>query len=190
VIHGFTCHRFWLRPLCRRFRRKGYAVENYGYKSCFRPIGVHAEALHAHLRDDLAASKRIDIFAHSMGSLVTRMALAQGDIKNLGRLVLLAPPSRGTPVARFASPLIGGLCKCVSDMSDADSSFANQLPRHAPTDVGVIAAKFDTLVPNRCTHLDNESDHITLWHSHNSLLFSRKVSDLADHFFREGRFTE
>jgi alpha-beta hydrolase superfamily lysophospholipase len=189
VIHGFTCHRFWLRPICRRLRQKGYAVENYGYKSYFRPIALHAQALHTHLRYHLANAERIDIFAHSMGSLVTRMAIAQGDIKNLGRLVLLAPPSRGTPVARFASPLIGGICRCVPDMSDADTSFANQLPRDAPTDAGVIAAKFDTLVPNRCTHIDNERDHVTLWHTHNSLLFSRKVVDLADCFFRRGRFS-
>ncbi|QDT13634.1 Alpha/beta hydrolase family protein [Planctomycetes bacterium K23_9] len=188
VIHGFTCHRIWLTPTCRRLQRKGYRTDNWGYKSFFRSIQVHGDALHTHLVNDLATEERIDILAHSMGSLVTRYALSKGGISNLGRIVLIAPPSRGTPVARFVAPLIGGISKCVREMSDAANSFASLLPTSIPNDVGVVTAKFDHLVPNRCTHIDCERDHTTLWATHNSLLFSPQVTRLADHFFRHGRF--
>ncbi|MGB7343733.1 MAG: alpha/beta hydrolase [Pirellulaceae bacterium] len=190
VVHGFTCHRFWLKPLCHRLQAKGYRVDNWGYKSMFRSVQVHGTALHDHLVDDLANEERIDIVAHSMGSLVVRCALSQGGVNNLGRVVLLAPPSRGTPVARWASPVIGPICRCVREMSDTEESFANQLPKTIPTDVGVIAAKFDTLVPNAFTHIDNEQDHTTLLATHNSLLFSRQVSDLADRFLSSGTFAK
>ena len=188
VIHGFTCHRVWLTPLCYLFHRQGYRVDNFGYPSFFRSIESHATALHAHLTSKLVAEERVDIFAHSMGSLITRKALDKGGVNNIGRIVLLTPPSHGTPVARWVAPVIGKICRCVPEMSDGQESLANQLPPKPSTDVGVIAAKFDTLVPNRCTHVDGEQDHVTLWHSHNSVLFSPKVSQLADHFFRHGKF--
>ena len=43
--------------------------------------------------------KRIHLVAHSMGALVVREYLARGKPERLGRVVLLAAPNQGSPIA-------------------------------------------------------------------------------------------
>jgi pimeloyl-ACP methyl ester carboxylesterase len=188
VVHGFAGKRLWMRPLCARLRSQGYRVSNWGYASLRGSIAEHGRRFHEYVAVSLSEERRIHIVAHSMGAIVVRAALAMGPVGNLGRVVLLAPPNHGTPVARNAGRIVGRVCRGIGDLSDGPDSFVNRLRSPPPMDVGVVAAKFDILVPVASTHLDGECQHIVLNATHNSLLLSGRVANLVLAFIAAGRF--
>ncbi len=119
-----------------------------------------------------------------MGSIVTRAALERARLQNLGRVVLLAPPNAGSPVARLASIFVGWLSTPTRELSDDALSYVNQLRSSHTAEVGIIAARYDFLVPLKNTHLVHESMHVTLRATHNSLLFSRLACQHIVDFLR------
>ena len=188
VVHGFGGKRIWMRPLCSRLRARGYRVANWGYASLFGSLEKHAARFHQHLANALREERRIHIVAHSMESIVVRAALSIGAVANLGRIVLFAPPNHGTPVARKAGRVFGRVCKSIADLSDRPDSFVNRLPTLDSMHVGIVAAKYDILVPIACTYLNADCEHVVLNATHNSLLLSRTAADLACSFIATGRF--
>jgi alpha-beta hydrolase superfamily lysophospholipase len=188
LVHGFGAKRLAMWPLAQLLRVRGFRVQQWSYVSYFAPIETHASRLFHFVSTSLSTEKRFHIVAHSMGSIIVQSALNRGVVPNLGRLVLLAPPNRGSPVARRASSWLGGIVTPMNELSDASSSFVNQLTRNATLDVGVIAARYDLLVPIANTHLENESAHTVVTATHNSLLISRRASNLTTRFLTSGFF--
>jgi pimeloyl-ACP methyl ester carboxylesterase len=188
LIHGFACKSFVMWPMAARLRKREFRVQTWSYWTLFHSIEVHAARLHEFLTTELASEQRIHIVAHSMGTIVARAALNRGAIPNLGRVVLLAPPNRGSPVARITAPIFGRLIPPSRELSNSPASYVNQLVANANLEIGVIAAKYDILIPARNTHLPNQTQHVTVNATHNSLLFSRKVCNHAVNFIRCGNF--
>jgi predicted alpha/beta hydrolase family esterase len=188
LVHGFGAKRAVMWPLASRLRANGFRVLNWNYLSLFASIETHASRLSEFFAAQLSREPRFHIVAHSMGSIVTRAALNRSSLPNLGRLVLLAPPNAGSPAARFASFFIGRVITPARELSDQDWSYVNQLRQQTELDVGILAARYDILVPEKNTHLCGERMHETLCATHNSLLFSRAVSTKIVRFLRTGDF--
>lgn len=188
LIHGFAASRLVMAPLRLRLQRSGFRVTPWSYWSLMVSVQQHGANLNDFLKSSLGQESRIHIVAHSMGSIVARAALASGPTENMGRAVFLAPPNRGTPVARHAAKLLGRVCPPIADLSDAKDSFVNSLADSVPLELGVIAARFDLLVPVANTHLPYQRDHIVLNATHNSLLLSNTAAKLAASFIAHGQF--
>lgn len=189
VVHGFGGMGMWMLPLCRRLRARGFRVLNWRYPSLFGSVETHANRFRDYLTGELLQQHRVHIVAHSMGSIVVRAALAKGAIANLGRLVFMAPPNLGTPWARKVERLIGRVFfRGIVDLSDRPDSFVNGLPCLSEYDVGIIAAKFDYLVPLTNTFLHSGCDRVVLNATHSSLLLSRSAVNVACSFIATGRF--
>ena len=186
VVHGFGGKRIWMVPLVARLR-KSYRVINWGYNSFYGSIARHADRLAETLLDQSRAS-RIHIVAHSMGSIVVRAAIENDSVDNLGRIVLLAPPNQGTPIARLASPVLGAICKPISELSSSSDSFVNSLSPSIGYSTGIVAGKYDVLVTPRYTNLANVDDYVVTSATHNSLLLSKTTATLAMQFLETGRF--
>ena len=185
VVHGFGGKRLWMAPLAYRLSRK-YDVANWSYFSFGGSIENHGRRF-AEFIESLNTKQKINIVAHSMGSIVTRAALQNSRTK-ISRVVMLAPPNAGSHVARFVSPVLGTICRPIREISSHKDSYVNQLPIKSPCETGVIASKFDVLVPWENTMLDGLADHQTVVGTHNSLLFSGKVAAMVVRFFRHGKF--
>jgi hypothetical protein len=123
-----------------------------------------------------------------MGSIVVLAALNRVEPLRIGRIVLLAPPITGSPVARCISKLSGRTIVPARELSDQPGSYANQIKATNAFEIGILAAKYDFLVPPANTHLPNETCHRTLAATHNSLLVSRTAARLVVHFLRNGEF--
>jgi pimeloyl-ACP methyl ester carboxylesterase len=188
LVHGFGAKRVVMWPLATRLRSKGFRVFTWNYLSLFDSIETHASRLFNFLETKLSNEKRFHIVAHSMGSIVTRVALTRSRLPNLGRLVLLAPPNRGSPAARIASIIIGSIFTPTRELSDRSSSYVNQLRTDSIAEIGIIAAKYDILVPAQNTHLPGERRHEILNATHNSLLLSRIACEKTARFLRTGEF--
>ncbi len=175
VVHGFAGKRIWMWPLCARLRSRGFRVHNFGYLSVAGSIETHAERLAGFLRT-FTGEQRVHIVAHSMGTALVRTAFAGQQIDNAGRAVFIAPPGTGSPVVKFAAPVLGSVCKPVAELSSGENSFVNRLPDASAYELGVLAARFDILIPVERTHIDGEADHRALNGTHNSLLLSSKAA--------------
>ena len=161
LIHGFGAKRAVMWPLAARLRSNGYRVRLWSYVTLFQSINCHAERLHNYLTTQLAGESRFSIIAHSMGSIVARAALNRSVPENLGRLVLLAPPNQGSPIARYASMLVGGVIRPTRELSDDCNSFVQTMPLSNGIDMGIIAARFDVLVPVDSYELEStENEYI------------------------------
>lgn len=72
---------------------------------------------------------KLNFVVHSMGSCLIRHYLKENKLENLGKVVLISPPSHGSqlsdnPIADLLSFFIG---PAVADMKTDESSFVNQL---------------------------------------------------------------
>jgi pimeloyl-ACP methyl ester carboxylesterase len=107
-VHGFMRGRGNTAAMACALRRDGWRVLNWGYPSRARTIDGHAAALAGELGRLAGAhpGEEISFVTHSLGGLVVRAALNRPDCPaeaRRGRVALLAPPNRGSVLARRLS---------------------------------------------------------------------------------------
>jgi pimeloyl-ACP methyl ester carboxylesterase len=188
LVHGLAANQLVMAPLARVLGRAYSRVVNWGYSSLWSPIERHGQRLAALIKGLEEQAERIHIVTHSMGGIITRLALAEHEPRRLGRLVMVAPPNRGSHVATWLAPWLGRIIPPIEQLADQADSFVCRLPLPKVPEVGVIAAAADFLVREPSTHLEGETDHITLPGLHSSLLWRRETAEQVQHFLEHGRF--
>jgi hypothetical protein len=123
-----------------------------------------------------------------MGGIIARVALADFLPRRFGRLVMIAPPNRGSHVARRLAPYLGYICPPILQLTDDEKSFVCSLPPPAIEELGIIAAQTDFMVMETCTRLGCERDYIVLPGLHSSLLWRQETARQVQHFLLHGRF--
>ena len=140
---------------------------------------------------------------HSLGGLVIRAYLAERQVQNLGRVVLLGTPNKGTQlVDRYGDKwwfkLLGPNARA---LGTGNGSLPDLLP--APDyPVGVIAGTrkgFDNdhilpgpddgLVTVASTRLKGMADFIVLETGHSAMRYSKPVAEQTVRFLRTGQFS-
>ena len=190
LVHGFMANKYILTMLSRRLQAHGYSTTAWGYWNMGCSLLVHAERFAREL-ELLDGEPRIDtlhVVGHSMGCIISRVALDRYRPRKMGRFVMLAPPNRGSFVATATARTLGRFLTPVAELSTADNSLVNSLPTPQGIDIGVIAAKHDALVAEESTRPDAPHAHITLPTWHTGLLFSRETADLVAGFLATGEF--
>jgi pimeloyl-ACP methyl ester carboxylesterase len=189
LIHGLAGNRLTLWPLAYQLRRSGFTTSTFGYASWWWSIEHHASRFTQHL-NQIANDQAINHFhivAHSMGSIVTRTALLESRFEKLGRIVMLAAPNQGSPVARVLGTGLP-FCKTLRQISNHSASFVCNLPEPAQADIGIVAAKHDRVIPEPNSHLEIESDHVVLSSGHNGLLVRPSAARQIVEFLNHGKF--
>lgn len=179
-----------LAVLGRRLRDRGYATAAWGYLNMQCSLLVHAERFAEEL-ERLDRDERIDVLhvvGHSMGCIISRVALDRYRPSKMGRFVMLAPPNHGSYVATATARTFGRILKPLAELSTAADSLVNSLPPPTGIGIGVIAAKHDALVAEESTRLDAPHDHVTLPTWHTGLLFRPETADLVAAFLATGEF--
>jgi pimeloyl-ACP methyl ester carboxylesterase len=190
LVHGYLANKFMLAPLGWRLRRQGYATTAWGYWNMRCSLLMHAARFAGELEalDRDRAVDTLHVVTHSMGGIITRAALDRFRPRKLGRIVMLAPPNKGSFVATMAAGTIGRVLKPVAELSTASDSLVNSLPMPAGIELGVIAAEWDALVSDESTHPDVPHAYATIPTFHSGLLFRRDAADLAAAFLKTGTF--
>jgi len=188
LVHGFAAKPLLLSPLQRRIQRVGYQTVRWKYFSLHGSLERHARRLRLDV-DRLAEEfPHVHVVGHSMGCIVARLALSYSPAPRVGRVVLIAPPNGGVPLATTFSPLFRPFCSAVCELSHEPHSFVNRLTDPHFLEIGVIAGRFDFLVPPRRTQLTGQKDHICLPGTHNSLLLQKRAANQVISFLRTGGF--
>ena len=189
LVHGLAANSLIMAPLERSLSGYFRTVVNWGYNSLWSPIEQHGKELATVLkRLDEEALGPVHLVTHSMGGIISRLALGEYQPRRLGRFVMIAPPNRGSHVASWLAPYLGRICPPLVQLADLEDSFVCTLPNPKVTDLGIIAADMDYLVCERSTRLGCETDHITLPGLHSSLLWKTETARQVTHFLQNGRF--
>jgi len=206
LLHGYGRTPLSMWSLKKSLERVGFKVHNLGYPSMRRTPAELTTILDQELDACCRNAPRIHFVTHSLGGILTRAYLTEHHPSNMGRVVMLAPPNRGSELADTAngfSLLRMILGPTVIQLGTGTESLPNRLP--PPWyEVGVIAGidefnpigRFfvpepsDGTVSLDSTCLDGMSDFVTVRKSHTFIMHSGDVADYVIRFLRTGRFQE
>ena len=97
-LHGLARTSASMDKAAAVFEKSGFAVSNVQYPSTKYPIEELAPlAVEAGLAECPADSVK-HFVTHSLGAILIRYYLEQTEISNLGRVIMLAPPNKGSQV--------------------------------------------------------------------------------------------
>ena len=189
VVHGlFRTHRA-MYPLRKPLTSAGYEVIEYRYPTTQEKVEEHAKTLREYLLGIVAEDPEspVHLVGHSLGAVISVIATTP-PIPGIDRVVQIAPPNLGSPVAEKFEGLFG---RFIIPLKELSANTGGPLMGLEPgTETGVIAAKNDQLVPVRCTALKGSKDHISLSGTHTYVLWRNQAHQEVLHFLKHGQFSE
>lgn len=204
LLHGLARNSNSMAALAARLEAAGYSVANVDYPSTRGTpqelVGVVREAY----QSCCAAAASVHFVTHSLGGILTRMFIEQSHPANLGRVVMIAPPNRGSEIV----DLLGGFGlfgRWFGPTALALRTGADGLTHRLPPvnyEVGVIAGDWPVnplgaaVIPGRDdggvsvegTKLDGMADFLTVHRSHGRIAGAPEVATQTLHFLRTGSF--
>lgn len=194
LVHGLAGSRLDMWPISRRLGRLGFSINNWGYRSIGKSIESHAARL-AELLENIdreSEDKKFHLVTHSMGGIIARTVFEQCTFQHLKHVVMLAPPNRGSHVARKTAPFFGWLTPSLHQLSDAPGSYVNRLSRsieHNHFKLGIVEAKKDRVIESGCVLLDSNHEFAQVNGHHGVLTWYADTRSLVESFLIHGNFS-
>ena len=183
---------------------EGYFVINKSYPSTKHDIETLANDIIPRSVASCPDSSQVHFVTHSLGGILVRQYLSEHSVTNLGRVVMLAPPNKGSEITDEMKDNV--LYKTVNgpaglQLGTDSLSVPNQLGP-ANFELGIIAGTktvnpiLSQMLPNpddgkvsvESTKLNGMADHIEVPYSHTFIMNKDDVIEQVIHFLKNGSF--
>ena len=160
LLHGLGRTTKSMAYMQERLEGAGYTVINYSYKSRKKEIGLLVEDLQEYIDGwCLENTAPLHFVTHSLGGILVRAYFSRSKPENLGRVVMLSPPNKGSEVVDFFEE--NSLLKyffgpAAAELGTAYDSFPNRLGP-ADFEVGIITGN-RTIDPISSWIIDGDDD--------------------------------
>jgi pimeloyl-ACP methyl ester carboxylesterase len=206
LIHGLGRSARAMAPLAERLRAAGFDAFNLDYPSREADPATLVDGLAIQIADCCASAPRLHFVGHSLGGILARAYVDRRQPANLGRMVLLSPPSRGSQIVDQLGDtwIFGTVMGPSAELLGTDGeSFPLSLPT-PDFELGIIAAtesinpvgsvmipgEDDGMVAVCNMVVEGMTDFITVDQNHAFVMRGREVAEQTILFLREGRFSE
>ncbi len=206
LLHGLIRSASSMERMQDALERAGFATVNVAYPSRDKTIEELAplavgEGLDG-CRED--GTERVHFVTHSLGGILVRQYLADREIPELGRVVMLAPPNQGsTAVDKLRN--VPGFDWMNGPAGAQLGKDENSVPLKlgpATFELGIIAGRrsidpvTSAILPNpddgrvsvEDTKLEGMADFVVVDHSHAFIMRMRKSIELTLRFLEHGSF--
>lgn len=204
LLHGLARTEHSFSKMEKILRDSGYVVINNPYPSTEFEIEKLAEDAIPKSISECPEYSTVHFVTHSLGGILVRQYFSLYQLENLGRIVMLGPPNKGSQVTDQLKDVLGyefingpaGL-----ELGTDSLSVPNDLGP-ANFDVGIIAGTrtfnpiLSTMLPNpddgkvsvENTKLDGMKDHIEMAVTHTFMMKNNEVIEQVIHFLKHGIF--
>lgn len=205
LLHGLGRSNSAMWLLASRIEDTGFIVERIGYSSFGKTSKEIVKEITSQINSSIQNKReRVRFVGHSPGGLLIRAYLDSNRISNLGRVVLIGTPNKGTPfVDKFHDAwwlkLLGSM---TLDLGTDKDNFPNTLSEPYYR-VGVIAGISDVIsneniipglddgvVPLESTKIDGMRDFIVIETGHSMMRYNEDVAKQTIQFLRNGKFSK
>jgi len=204
LLHGLVRSERSMQKLAKALLKQGYQVQNVSYESTRNNVEKLAEQAIAPALAACAGGGKINFVTHSLGGILVRQYLKKHAIDNLGRVVMLGPPNKGSEVIDKLRDFPGfyflhgdaGL-----ELGTGATSVPNKLGG-ADFDLGIIAGTrsvnlfLSYMIPGaddgkvsvERTKLDGMRDHLEMEVTHPFMMRNDKVIGQVINYLKTGKF--
>ena len=208
LLHGIKRSHIDMLVLENRLKKEGYDTLNIQYPSTKHNIDYLSDYVYGKISEDARyhSTNSINFIAHSMGGLVTRHVIHKHRPQNLGKVVMLGTPNKGSEMADFLSDnsILSRAFKLLfgpaghelrTDQERIDGGIIDYTLGVIASDISlnpigkrVFGEANDTLVSIESTKIEGMTDHIILNSTHTIMMFDPRVVDQTIMFLKTGKF--
>jgi len=206
LVHGLARSPNSMQPMADALNELGYQTTNLSYPS--RQQSIKQLADH-HLAPAIqncqkSGAQKIHLITHSLGGIIVRDYLSRNKVKELGRVVMLAPPNQGSEVVdeighwqAFKSingPAGGQLGTAATSHPKALGAITYPVGIIAgdrsinPINSHIIEGPDDGKVSIENTKVEGMADHIVIHRTHPMIMKRQETITLSIRFLQQGRF--
>lgn len=208
LLHGLARTKSSMEDLEESLTNDGYKVVNIDYPSREYRIEDLAEK---YIPEGIQACEsnsqgKIHFVTHSMGGILVRYYLSKFNIPNLGRVVMLSPPNKGSEVVDTLKDTPGFYAlngPAGMQLGTDENSLPNQLGP-VQFELGVITGNasvnliLSQMIPGeddgkvsvKRAKVEGMTDFYVVDHSHPLIMTFEDVIDQVKYFLKEGKFNK